>query len=1763
MKNRIKLVLIFSIFVTSLFVAAEASTSGEIYSNIYTRMYSAQYPSLSPSYVKDGGEGYVDKTHGSLGVNVEDYCIKGKNGFNIPFVRSYFSHSSGGDVFYKEYSSKVEIKDQYYTRFTCSADGKNLFIYFDNEKELFEAGMSFEGAMYAPNKDNDYSTLIDGTSVTTYVRDQEYGIYESTKEKTLKPCHSSAVDNRAFVTFKNTMKIAKPSIYCYDYTYWDDGEREICVIFQDINGQASVLDLYYDASDDTERFTSSSRNSSSSYCEYTFSAVDKSDISVSETHPKGFEYNMMATSDNGDMYYIYRVDDITYEVKAVSDRYGNTYLFDNGTVDNYYSVTTPEGDVYVCDTTGITKNSNGVITELVSYNNEVINDERDVNDEFRIDNTFIFTITKNSGTQPTISEYEENVTRYYFKRELLYEKLVNASTALPAYSLVYKIELPSGITKYSEYELLDEWFLGLPEDQISGNYYCVIKFYETDGTNTKNKSTYTYEAEISSELGDMYYLPSSIESVFDGNHVKKTINETYDHLSRVLTSEENTNIGDITYRYTYAGDKPNSKVKGLSTSMTENSESATHTKTYSYFGNQLSNETDGDYVWQSTFYDDFYDIPHEITYTKDDKITVKTENILSEDGKSIAQTKVYETREARDDLVLKTINYTYDRYGNIATETAVIDDNNSMVTSYDYDYSPGGGYTLTTTQSGMKDADGQPLSNIVTTTVFDFNHNPVSITDANGNTTTTTYDMLGRPLVITYPDGTTESYSYDMQNNITTFTAKNGVVYKAYFDAWGNRLKTTITDTSGEVILDEYEYDKRNNLISYKKNFDDNKYARATYAYDALDRIEKEAVYSNDTLLRETNYTYALAADSDGRPLTTVTAEVSADAEYAKQSITTDYRGNPIQKKFFTDTEEKEYLYTFDYVGNVLTETDPAGNTTTYTYDALNNPLMVKYADDSTERFIYNGLGLVSRETDAMGNRTEYVYDNAGRVIKTYTPFDNTDKGLTKTYYDANGNVTVTKVKTSEPGKTELFAVTENAYDSMNRLQYTTAYPADETPVYTKYSYDIMGNVIESTSGMTSLSDTASGQTYSREYDNLGRLTKLTAPDGKTETYTYDRQGRVLSATDKAGRTQNTTYDIFNNITEISKGEEEISFAYNENGLRTSMTDSTGTTSYTYDPFGQLTTETKGDILKEYTYDVVGNRTAFEVLDNGVNIINNTYTYDALGRMLTATDGTDVVSYTYDKNSNQTSAALEGKVYTKTEYNKANLPVKSSWIKSPTETDVTSYFYATDGNLSMKTSLDSNTMYYYDGVGRLVYENTWGNTANYTDTYAYDNHGNRTTRIHIEDDETEITDYTYNNLNQLLSSSDGFSYAYDNAGNMTSVSQDEEVVKSYSYDIFNRLSESTVNGTTANYTYNGDNLRQTKTANNVTTNHIYDGMNIVADISNNTKVYFRGTELVTQKALGSSSSQQYILTPRGDVSKLVNADGTHTDYEYNAFGEMLTTTEETNPFAYCGEYQDLCSGLIYLRNRYYDPSIGRFISEDPARDGLNWYVYCGNNPIMFVDPSGNIREPGYVNGVWCENPDAYEFGKKSDTYKILVDLGNRWNSGTSKQKDEYSALAENVRRLAREGTPIQYAQDRIINQLHKNAKAATDYQATMTTGFSGFMYQLGGGNYLADSSSFLIGMAYGDWNYKYDSNWQVPYDYFDGNDMNVDNNKNWRPWMYFDGMLVSADKFGNINMAYVGVKMNLPYSVFQNFATTDKDDAFWVQYGINMAEQGR
>ena len=99
----------------------------------------------------------------------------------------------------------------------------------------------------------------------------------------------------------------------------------------------------------------------------------------------------------------------------------------------------------------------------------------------------------------------------------------------------------------------------------------------------------------------------------------------------------------------------------------------------------------------------------------------------------------------------------------------------------------------------------------------------------------------------------------------------------------------------------------------------------------------------------------------------------------------------------------------------------------------------------------------------------------------------------------------------------------------------------------------------------------------------------------------------------------------------------------------------------------------------------------------------------------------------------------------------------------------------------------------------------------------------------------------------------------------------------------------------------------------------------------------------------------YTTNGHGDVVGLLNNAGVLTkSYTYDPCGvEQNIDTNDTNPFRYCGEYFDNESKDLYLRARYYNAGTGRFTQQDPAMaDGMNWYNYCGGNPVSFVDILG-------------------------------------------------------------------------------------------------------------------------------------------------------------------------------------------------------------------
>lgn len=108
----------------------------------------------------------------------------------------------------------------------------------------------------------------------------------------------------------------------------------------------------------------------------------------------------------------------------------------------------------------------------------------------------------------------------------------------------------------------------------------------------------------------------------------------------------------------------------------------------------------------------------------------------------------------------------------------------------------------------------------------------------------------------------------------------------------------------------------------------------------------------------------------------------------------------------------------------------------------------------------------------------------------------------------------------------------------------------------------------------------------------------------------------------------------------------------------------------------------------------------------------------------------------------------------------------------------------------------------------------------------------------------------------------------------------------------------------------------------------------------------------------------YLYNGHGDVIQIVDRNGNVVNsYEYDEWGNIRTSNETiSNPFKYAGEIYDEETGLYYLRARYYDPALGRFINEDTVEGqidnplSLNLYSYCYNNPLIFIDPTGNTAQ---------------------------------------------------------------------------------------------------------------------------------------------------------------------------------------------------------------
>ncbi len=172
---------------------------------------------------------------------------------------------------------------------------------------------------------------------------------------------------------------------------------------------------------------------------------------------------------------------------------------------------------------------------------------------------------------------------------------------------------------------------------------------------------------------------------------------------------------------------------------------------------------------------------------------------------------------------------------------------------------------------------------------------------------------------------------------------------------------------------------------------------------------------------------------------------------------------------------------------------------------------------------------------------------------------------------------------------------------------------------------------------------------------------------------------------------------------------------------------------------------------------------------------------------------------------------------------------------------------------------------------------------------------------------------------------------------------------------------------------------------------VWDGDQVVMELSEGGKVqkrYIRGNDLVYADKGENTEKTYYVTDTHGNVLQLLDETGNVTKtYEYDSFGnEVNPDKKDENPFRYCGEYYDKETEEIYLRARYYQSSVGRFITrdtytgEDDEPLSLHLYTYCYNNPIMYSDMGGNCPIVDWVKSVW----NWITGGDKSNSDKVKV-----------------------------------------------------------------------------------------------------------------------------------------------------------------------------------
>jgi RHS repeat-associated protein len=858
-----------------------------------------------------------------------------------------------------------------------------------------------------------------------------------------------------------------------------------------------------------------------------------------------------------------------------------------------------------------------------------------------------------------------------------------------------------------------------------------------------------------------------------------------------------------------------------------------------------------------------------------------------------------------------------------------------------------------------------------------------SFTDAEGKTSTYTYDTNHQiTATLDAQSRLVVSNLYDSQGHITTqFT--QGSTNKAWHIYWSGWQTTEFDPANGET---DYYYDDQGRLVDVVDPLD---YETATY-YDGQNHI----IYMVSPLSEISQFVYDgnnnLVQKID--PLGFTNQFVYDGSNNLIKSI--DPRGNASTFGYNTQfsltgqTNGAGDFVNFSYTtsgalaGTLASKTD-SGGTTVFGYDSNGQLNSITYPGSlGSESFVNSSFGDITTHTDARGFATTFSYNNRRQLTNSVAPtnlvttiaYDSVGNAASTT--DPRGNVssnlwsaTRHLIATALPTTSQGTPILTNIYDNRDWLI------ASLDPLHnpTQYTNDADGRLISATDPLSRTTTfgydadnrkiaaiNAAGEAISQTWDARGELIQLTDGAGHTSLRAYDSAGNQIILTNRNGNLWQFKFDGANRLTNtITPLGRSTTVAFNHQGLPATVKDPANQpASFYYDAKGRLTNRTDNLATTFYGYDANNNQT--NVVESGKT---NSWTYNAYNRISSYRDTSgNLIQYRYDNDGNMTNLIYPGGKNVYYNYDSNNrLTNVTDWAGRKT-----SMAYDLDGRVTNITRPNGTyRTIAYDASGQPT--NIWEQMANSLPIAWFRfNWGNAGTMgwefaaplPHSVTVPTRTMTYDADNR---LSTVDGNSVTLDADGNLLSGPLTNDTFAAYAFDARNRLLN--VGGATNAYDAMNNRVGQTYRTNTTifVVNPNAKLPQVLMRIKNgvtNYCIYGAGLLYQVTETATATNTLTYHYDCRGSTIALTDGNGNVTDrMEYSAYA-TLTYRAGTNdtPFLFNGMYgvQTDPNGLLYMKARYYNPFLCRFLNPDPLGfgGGLNFYAYANGNPVSYLDPFG-------------------------------------------------------------------------------------------------------------------------------------------------------------------------------------------------------------------